>query len=145
MKADVALGAEQCEQLIALLLKGASVRAACKEMGVPVWAAQRAIESDVELAERIRQVNGLRSQDVAAALYQSAMKGSVTAQTFWLKSSPPAEWQGDAGPPMLDEMCNGLTDEELEQLERSMETDLPDQGEAGADAAGDEDEAGGVS
>ena len=143
--ADSGLSAEQCEELVGLLLKGASVRVACKEMGVPVWSALRAIESEAELAQRVREVNGLRSQDVAAALYQAAMKGSVTAQTFWLRSSPPAEWQGDAEPPIGDEMCDGLTDEELEQLERSLATDLPDQGQAGADAAGDEGEAGGVS
>ena len=142
---DGVLAAEQCEELVALLLKGASVRAACKEMGVPVWAAQQAIERDIELAQRVRQVNGLRSQDVAAALYQAAMKGSVTAQTFWLKNSPPAEWQGETDPPMLGDICDELTDEELQQLERSMATDLPAQGEAGADTAGDGEPAGGFS
>lgn len=69
--------------------------------------------------KRMDRVPDLLSQNVAASLYQAAMKGSVTAQTFYLKNLPPPEWDAEA----TEEVCpqskefENLTIDQLRQLD----------------------------
>src|SRR5690606_12250978 len=86
------LSPEQQELFIQLLLRGASPYAACQQLNVPIRALFRSQTEDVEFQERIEQTRVLLSQNVAAALYRSALEGNVTAQTFWLKACPPPGW-----------------------------------------------------
>ena len=50
------------------------------------------MDESAAFRKRMDRVPDLLSQNVAASLYQAAMKGSVTAQTFYLKNLPPPEW-----------------------------------------------------
>ena len=142
------LSNDQKEVFIGLLLKGRSVALACKEMEISVWTALRAIADDAELARRVREVNAILSRNVAAALYHVAIKGNVTAQTFWLRSSPPPEWAAQdvekREPQTYDEVLDELTDEELVELARALGVDLASEGEADLAAEADEIEPRGV-
>jgi hypothetical protein len=142
------LGSGERERFVGLLLKGASLAVACARIGVSVWAALRTIAQDADLARRLREVNALLSQNVKAALYRGAMEGNVTAQTFWLRSSPPPEWSSMEAaadmPQTYDEVLDGLTDEQLVELARAMGIGLAPEGQAGVAAAVDAAEPGGV-
>ncbi|MFV0442375.1 MAG: hypothetical protein ACK5Q5_02255 [Planctomycetaceae bacterium] len=79
------------EALITLLLRGASPAAACLQLGLSIDQFQQWV-CDAEFRERLLHSQGVLSQNVAAALYRSAMEGSVSAQTFYLRHLPPPEW-----------------------------------------------------
>ncbi|MBX3439647.1 MAG: hypothetical protein KF861_19315, partial [Planctomycetaceae bacterium] len=81
------------ESYLHLLTRGASPAAACGQIGMSVLDVLATIEQDEAFRLRLEQVNVLLSQNVAAALYRSAMEGSVSAQTFFLKNQPPPNWQ----------------------------------------------------
>ena len=53
------------------------------------------MEQSSKFRTRAVGVSDVLSQNVAAQLYQTAMKGSVTAQTFYLRNQPPPEWPDD--------------------------------------------------
>lgn len=102
--------AEQ-ESYLQLLARGASPAAACIQLGLPLIAVARTIERDDGFQSLLDRLNELLSQNVAAALYRSAMEGSVSAQQFYLKNRPPPEWPQltPDSSPAVDE----LTDDEL--------------------------------
>ncbi|MCA8996786.1 MAG: hypothetical protein KDA80_07370 [Planctomycetaceae bacterium] len=84
---------------------------ACHQIDVPLTAVARTIEQDEGFRALLDRLQELLSQNVAAALYRSAMEGSVSAQQFYLKNRPPPEWPQltpDDSPAM-----NDLTDDEL--------------------------------
>lgn len=74
---------------------GASPAAACQKVGVSITAVLVTMDQSTAFRKRMDRVPDLLSQNVAASLYQAAMKGSVTAQTFYLKNLPPPEWDND--------------------------------------------------
>ena len=82
------------------------------------------MEQSTKFRTRATVVSDVLSQNVAAQLYQTAMKGSVTAQTFYLRNQPPPEWPGDeaeaAAPPDLA----NLSIAELESLDAAEEEEL---------------------
>ena len=121
--ADPALSRTNQTAYLHLLTRGASPAAACQQLGCSIHAVLRAIQEDDEFAKRIDQANRLLSQNVAAALYRSAMQGSVSAQTFYLKHRPPPDWpqserKGEAVSAPADGL-DDLSDEELAKLYRS--------------------------
>ncbi|MFO1005118.1 MAG: hypothetical protein U0929_04095 [Planctomycetaceae bacterium] len=77
------------------------------------------MDQSAAFRKRMDRVPDLLSQNVAASLYQAAMKGSVTAQTFYLKNLPPPEW--DAGTAEDDspesKEFEDLTLDQLKQLD----------------------------
>jgi hypothetical protein len=76
--------------------------------------------ADPEFQARLTQSQAVLSQNVAAALYRSAMEGSVSAQTFYLKHLPPPEWPAvEATAPDLPEHLTHLTNAELLELFRT--------------------------
>lgn len=85
----------QQDEYLSLLTKGASPAAACQKLGVSVTAVLVTMEQAPKFQQRATAVSDLLSQNVAAQLYQTAMKGSVTAQTFFLKNQPPPEWPSE--------------------------------------------------
>src|SRR5690606_9307466 len=91
------------------------------------------IEQDEAFRERLDQVNVLLSQNVAAALYRSAMEGSVSAQTFFLKNQPPPNWQQSQSTEATDDPFNRMSDEELLDFCRASGIDWPTETEAGTD------------
>lgn len=73
------------------------------------------MDQSTAFRKRMDRVPDLLSQNVAASLYQAAMKGSVTAQTFYLKNLPPPEWETGEGEP--DDMsARDIKDLPLDQL-----------------------------
>ncbi|WP_437193764.1 hypothetical protein [Planctomicrobium sp. SH527] len=95
-----------------LLSRGASPAAACLQLGFGLQVVATTIEQDQSFQSLLARVNELLSQNVAAALYRSAMEGSVSAQTFYLKNRPPPEWpalNNNDSPTAIEE----LTDDEL--------------------------------
>ncbi len=95
----------------------------------------RTIDGDAKFREQVDRVTVLLSQNVAAALYRSAMEGSVSAQTFFLKNKPPPDWQGDDNPELTSERLKGLSDEELFNLCRASGVDFPTEGSSRADSS----------
>ena len=72
----------------------------------------------------------LLSQNVLMAFYRQAMEGNVSAQTNWLKAMPPPGWDGVPAiehVPLFtfDETLDELTDDELLNLARAMEIEVP--------------------
>ena len=110
--------AQQTEYL-RLLTLGASPAAACQKVGVSITAVLVTMDQSAAFRKRMDRVPDLLSQNVAASLYQAAMKGSVTAQTFYLKNLPPPEWDAGAAEddsPESKEFEN-LTLDQLKQLD----------------------------
>jgi len=102
----------QQQAYLNLLSRGASPAAACGQLGLSLVTVADVIDRDESFRTLLARVNELLSQNVAAALYRSAMEGSVSAQTFYLKNRPPPEWPEQADHPLSQPM-NELTDDEL--------------------------------
>ncbi len=119
-----------------LLLRGASPAAACAQLGI---APQEFLTwlDDPEFRRRIAQSQDILSQNVAAALYRSAMEGSVSAQTFYLRHLPPPEWSLVASAQKAGEPLNQLSDDELIDFCRARGIDLPISPVEGGDPAAD--------
>ncbi|WP_437229944.1 hypothetical protein SH661x_001702 [Planctomicrobium sp. SH661] len=103
---------QQRESFLLLLARGASPSGACKELNISLVTVAELIEQDEEFRKLLARVNELLSQNVAAALYRSAMEGKVTAQTFYVKNWPPPDWSRAEDDP-LSRQLNDLTDDEL--------------------------------
>lgn len=102
------------------------------QLGIPLTAILDQLKIDAPFRERFETVQNLLSHNVAAALYRSAMEGSVSAQTFFLKSRPPQEWLSPEGEgsiasttPPTDDGLEELTVEELLELMREEEIPPP--------------------
>ena len=91
---------------ITLLSKGASPAGACAQLDILLANVIWTIEHDQHFAAMVEQVQELLSQNVAAALYRSAMEGSSSAQQFYLKNRPPAQWSPpvESEDPALNDM-----------------------------------------
>lgn len=87
------------------------------QLNLPVMSVLNQITTDATFRARLDQIHDVLSQNVAAALYRSAMEGSVSAQTFFLKNCPPPEWPGNEPvPAAMNDGLDELTDDELAQL-----------------------------
>lgn len=119
------LSPAQCALFLDLRSRGASPAVACQQLGVEYAAFARTLAADAEFREQMRQVEDRLAENVAAALYRSAMEGSVTAQKFWLQAQPPAEWlrrqAADADTHLLDD----LSDAELLELALALGLEIP--------------------
>ena len=129
----------QQQAYLQFLAKGASPAGACTQLGISLASVAVTIDADDGFRMLLSRVNELLSQNVAAALYRSAMEGSVSAQTFYLKNRPPPEWP-EAVPHHDADPLDDLTDDELiiqfrqganALLALLSETDLPAAGDSG--------------
>lgn len=115
---------KQQDEYLTLLTKGASAAAACQKLGISITALLVTMEQSPKFRNRATAVSDVLSQNVAAQLYQTAMKGSVTAQTFYLRNQPPPEWPTEdeetAIPPDLEK----LTTAELQSLDAAEAEEL---------------------
>jgi len=109
----------QQTEYLRLLTLGASPAAACQKVGVSITAVLVTMDQSAGFRKRMDRVPDLLSQNVAASLYQAAMKGSVTAQTFYLKNLPPPEWDVEGDEPVTPEAKDfeNLTLDQLRQLD----------------------------
>lgn len=119
---------EEQDEYLHLLSRGASPAAACLQLNLSVLGVLNQITTDESFRNRIDQIHNVLSQNVAAALYRSAMEGSVSAQTFFLKNCPPPEWPGPeispSGP--VDDL-DQLSDAEIQELMRREQIDDSDE------------------
>ena len=128
------------ELFLSKLAGGLSPPIICRKFCIDPNDVTRTYHEDREFREKMNRVNDELGENVVAALYQSAMNGSVTAQTFWLKNHPPPGWVKDLAknpPPELMELME-LGDEALIERSRAMELDTSDWGERGAESSSDE-------
>ncbi len=103
---------EQQQEYRKLLANGGSPAGACLKMGIDLSDVAVTMERSELFCRELARVQELLSQNVAAALYRSAMEGSVSAQTFYLKNRPPPEWP-DPSDDNSAALIGNLTDDEL--------------------------------
>ena len=115
---------QQQDEYLTLLTKGASAAAACQKLGISITALLVTMEQSPKFRTRAISVSDVLSQNVAAQLYQTAMKGSVTAQTFYLRNQPPPEWPTDEEEAAVPPDLAHLTTAELLSLDASEEQEL---------------------
>jgi len=115
--------AEQAEYL-SLLGRGASPAVACRQLLVELDELAITLEEFPRFAARVRRVTELLSQNVAAALYRSALEGNVTAQSCYLRHVTPPEWlnaaHADDSLAKLQLELSSLADEELELRQQQL-------------------------
>ncbi|MEX0703821.1 MAG: hypothetical protein WD069_17110 [Planctomycetales bacterium] len=141
------LTAAQQAALLAALLNGASRTGACRKLGVSLSAVAETAEANSAFRAMLREVQDALSHNVATALYRQALKGSIPAQTAYLKFRPPAEWRDDpstSGPATFDEIYDSLDSREIRQLCRAMAVVLSPEAQRALDSGRDEELPGGV-
>lgn len=130
----------QQNQVLEWMLKGAGPGQACLQLGVTVDQFWDTLQDDPAFAAALQKLFDTLSQNVLAALYQSAMKGNASAQQFWLKQRPATHWTTVV--PDADEdashSLSRLSDDQLVDECRAAGLDLP------ADFAARTDSASGV-
>lgn len=124
----------QQELYLHVLTLGASPTSACGKIGITAVDVLKTIDLDETFREQVDRVNLLLSQNVAAALYRSAMEGSVSAQTFFLKNKPPPDWQAEEDTELTREYLEELSDEEFVDLCRASGLEPPIETPPGTDS-----------
>ncbi len=127
---------EQQREYLDLLLRGASPAAACQQLELDLFAVVELLADDDEFRMKTDAVYDALSQNVAARLYQEAMKGSVPAMSQWLKNRPPPEWPDHAAASISNSPLEVISDEELIRLARLENLAIPTELEADASKAG---------
>lgn len=116
---------EQQREYLDLLLRGASPAAACQQLNLDLFAVVELTANDDEFRMKTDAVYDALSQNVAARLYQEAMKGSVPAMSLWLKNRPPPEWPDHASGSISNSPLDVISDEELIRLARLENLAIP--------------------
>lgn len=124
------------EEYLRLLLRGASPAAAAQQLELDLFVIVEAIADDEEFRVKVDAAYDALSQNVAARLYQEAMRGSVPAMTLWLKNRPPPEWPDGRPEETFNPALDVLSDEELLRLARLENVEIPPELETGIDQAG---------
>ncbi len=75
----------QQKALLQLLQKGMSPAMACAEAGVLLDSARLTLALDLRFRRRCDPIPDTLTENVRAAIYSRAIKGTVTAQALWLK------------------------------------------------------------
>jgi hypothetical protein len=122
------------DELLEMLRLGAAPGAACQRLGLSLDALAAHWAEDEAFRQRVGHTRESLSQNVAAALYRTAMEGSVSAQTFYLKHLPPPEWPQPNAGGEGDEF-DRMSDEELLEFCRTHGIALP---EPSLDPGGDD-------
>ena len=80
-------------KIIGALQAGADMAIAAKAMGVDRKTIYRTMERDPSFADEVREARDFADERVEKSLFDSAMKGNVTAMIFWLKNRKPKVWR----------------------------------------------------
>jgi hypothetical protein len=119
---------------------------ACRKLDLLLSDANHTRRLNAEFAQRWKEIEQALSQNVASALYNSAIKGTASAQTFYLKQQPPPGWDREANKePLHGDNFEECTDAELVKLARKMGADPPPEITGGNEPPGDDEVTGGVS
>lgn len=79
-------------QYLGLLMEGVSRSRAARAVGMTNSGIRQAMAADARFREDVEQVMAERNDDVEQALYETAMRGNVEAQKFWLTNRDDSEW-----------------------------------------------------
>ncbi|MFN0199340.1 MAG: hypothetical protein ACKVT0_21530 [Planctomycetaceae bacterium] len=120
------LTADEQQSFLDFLLRGASPAGACTELGLSLDVVERTRDRDDSFREQLELTIVTLSQNVLSALYRTAMKGSVTAQKFWLENHPPPAWGAERASPADHHPLEELSDDELIELAKAYEIDCTD-------------------
>jgi hypothetical protein len=107
---DRLLSEEAQRLVLEFMQRGASPAGACQQIGATIETFWNTIQCSPPFEHALQLVFDSLSQNVAAALYQSAMKGTVAAQTLWLKQRPAPLLTPHETP---EDSLAGMTDEQL--------------------------------
>jgi hypothetical protein len=121
-----------------LLLRGAAPSAICVELGVPYSAVLLTLRECLEFRSDHDDAQMLLTENVAAALYRQAMKGSVPAMTLWLRNRPPFGWKDHEQSEGAADDYERMSDAELLELARAEGVAIPLAVARGFEAAGGE-------
>ncbi len=121
---------EMQREYLDLLLRGASPAAASRQLGIDLFEIVELLANDDDFRMKTDAVYDALSQNVAARLYQEAMKGSVPAMSQWLKNRPPPEWPDHAAASISNSPLEMISDEELIRLARLENVAIPTELEA---------------
>ena len=80
-------------QVAAGLREGKTLRAACEDVGVSPGDALARASRNRRLGVRLAEAMETRTALVEDALYETAMKGNVTAQALFLCNRAPERWR----------------------------------------------------
>lgn len=127
------LSPAQQEQFLDLLARGASSLGACERLGVSAVDVQATLERDDVFRERHALVERLLHQNVATALYRSAMKNNVSAQTSYLKNQPPPHRKEREASAADSSPYEHMSDDEFLAFCRASGISWPSEDEAGTD------------
>ena len=127
------LSRAQQEQYLDLLARGASSLAACERLGVSAVDVQATLERDDVFRERHALAQALLRQNVATALYRSAMKNNVSAQTSFLKNQPPPHGKDRDASAADSSPYEHMSDEEFFAFCRASGISWPSDDQAGTD------------
>lgn len=79
-------------QYLGLLTEGVSRSRAARSVGMTNSGIRQAMIADDRFREDVEQVLAERNDDVEQALYETALRGNVEAQKFWLTNRADSEW-----------------------------------------------------
>lgn len=130
------LSEDQQRAYLDMLLRGASPAVACQQLQLDLFDVVELLAHDEEFRIKTDAVYDALSQNVAARLYQEAMKGSVPAMSQWLKNRPPPEWPDHAAASVSNSPLDVISDEELIRLARLENLAIPPELEADASGPG---------
>lgn len=136
----VPFDAEAQEKFLDQIARGNSPALICHKFGFSIDELERVSHEDKDFQQRWRRVDEQLGLNIVSALYQNAMRGSVPAQTFWLKNHPPPGWTEE----MVKQLSPELEDlgkrdyEELIEILRSLGPHSPDTSEGGTESSCDE-------
>ena len=103
------------KQLVELVERGVGRAAACRKLGFSYDSYLCTHDELPNFALAVRLALAGIDQNVEMALYKSAMEGSVTAQTFWIKGRRPEGWEQDRAPPQAKGARPGASDDRAPQ------------------------------
>lgn len=108
-----------------LLRRGAGPVAVCERLGVGIDQFWETLQHDTGFSQAFQQNFDTLSLNVLASLYQTAIKGSTTAQQYFLRLRPPPHFLTADEEPSATSPLKHLSDDELVDECRAAGLDLP--------------------
>ncbi|QDT52230.1 hypothetical protein Pan44_02390 [Caulifigura coniformis] len=117
----VPLTLAQQKEFVRLVSQGASPAAVCSQLGVSLESARLTMERDARFRRHMKPVPQTLGENVRAAMYLKAMKGTVSAQTFWLKEEAAHDAAGEDEIPVTPRELI----EKLDRVRKVLAEDFP--------------------
>lgn len=122
------LNAAEQQAVLDLLAKGWGRVLACRKISVSHQTLLRTLDECDAFRRQVMTTEQGLDENVQMALYKSALEGSVTAQTLWLKNRRDGAADSPSAPSELapgDATLENLTDEQLIERAQAVGIELP--------------------